>query len=95
MTIDKKDVEHAAHLARLRLSEEEKNQFTSQLAKIIDYVRKLNELDTSGVEPTAHVLTLKNITRPDETKPCLDRGIVLKLAPEAGDGHIRVPKVIE
>lgn len=95
MAIEKKDVEYAARLARLRLSEGEEEQFTAQLARIVEYVRKLNELDTSGVEPTAHVLPLKNVTRPDEMRPSIDRDMILKLAPESGDGYVKVPRVIE
>jgi aspartyl-tRNA(Asn)/glutamyl-tRNA(Gln) amidotransferase subunit C len=95
MPITKKDVEYAARLARLRLSEAEREQFASQLAKIVGYVEKLNELDTKGVEPTAHVLPLKNVTRPDEVKPSINRERILKLAPKTADGLIMVPRVIE
>ena len=95
MAITKKDVEYVARLARLKLSEEEKKHFTSQLRRIVDYVEKLNELDTANVEPTAHVLPLKNVTRKDEVNPSIKREVILKLAPKSGDGFIKVPQVID
>ncbi|HOE28222.1 MAG: Asp-tRNA(Asn)/Glu-tRNA(Gln) amidotransferase subunit GatC [Candidatus Aureabacteria bacterium] len=95
MPISRKDVEYVARLARLRLSEEEKERLTVQLGEIVGYVEKLNELDTADVEPTAHVLPLRNITRPDEVRPCLDRDEALRLAPKAGEGFFRVPQIIE
>lgn len=95
MAITRKDVEYVARLARLRLSEGEKEQFASQLARIVEYVEKLNQLDTARVEPTAHVLPLKNVMRPDEVRPTIARDAVLRLAPKAADGFIKVPQVIE
>jgi len=95
MAITRKDVEHIARLARLKFSEAEQERFASQLAKIVEYVEKLNELDTEGVEPTAHVIPLKNVTRSDELRPSLDRETVLKLAPRAEEGFVKVPKIIE
>ena len=95
MAITKKDVDYIARLAKLKFSEEEKERFTSQLAKIVGYIQKLNELNTEGVEPTAHVLPLKNVTRPDEVRPSLDRAVILELAPRSGEGFIKVPQVIE
>ena len=95
MAITRKDVEYVARLARLRFSDEEKERFASQLAKIVEFVEKLNELDISNVPPTAHALPLTNVVRHDETAPTLDRDAVMKLAPKAGDGFIKVPQVIE
>ncbi len=95
MAITGKDVEYIARLARLKLSDEEKEKFASQLATIVEYVEKLNELDTEGVEPTAHVLPVKNVTRPDEVLPSLRREEILKLAPKSGNGFVDVPQVIE
>ena len=95
MAITKKDVEYVARLARLKLSEAEKEQFTSQLGRIVGYVEKLNELNTEGVEPTAHILPMKNVTRPDETRSCIDRETIIKLAPKTAEGFIKVPQVIE
>jgi aspartyl-tRNA(Asn)/glutamyl-tRNA(Gln) amidotransferase subunit C len=95
MAITREDVEHIARLARLKFSEEDQERFASQLAKIVEYVEKLNELKTEGVAPTAHVIPLKNVTRPDELRPSLAREKILKLAPRSGEGFVKVPKVIE
>ncbi len=95
MPVTRKDVEHVARLARLALSEDEKERFTAQLGAIVGYVEKLNELDTEKVEPTAHILPLRNVTRPDTARPPMGREAVVKLAPKSGGGFIRVPQVIE
>lgn len=89
------DVEHIAHLAKLRLSEEEKEKFGSQLSSILAYVETLNELDTAGVEPTSHVLAIGNIMREDALKPSLPADEALLNAPDRGDNFYRVPKIIE
>jgi aspartyl-tRNA(Asn)/glutamyl-tRNA(Gln) amidotransferase subunit C len=89
------DVEHIAQLAKLRLSEEEKEKFGSQLSSILAYVETLNELDTSGVEPTSHVLAIGNIMREDALKPSLPTDEALLNAPDRGDNFYRVPKIIE
>ena len=65
MSISKKDVEHIADLARIKLSEEEKAKFTSELSAILDFVEKLNEADTSKVSPMTGGTILQNETRPD------------------------------
>jgi len=95
MAITRKEVEYVARLARLRLTEEEKERLTSQLGAIVGYVEKLNELDTTNVEPTAHVLPLKNVTRPDKACPTIDHDTILRLAPKSEDGFVKVPQVIE
>ncbi len=82
-------------LARLELIEEEKRLFSKQIAGIIEYVDKLNELDTSNVEPTAHVISVKNIFRDDRRKQSLPQDIALQNAPDRIDGFYRVPKIIE
>ncbi|MCL5024320.1 MAG: Asp-tRNA(Asn)/Glu-tRNA(Gln) amidotransferase subunit GatC [Nitrospirae bacterium] len=89
------DVEHIAHLARLGLTEEETAKFSPQLTSILLYVEKLNELDTTGVEPTSHVLTLDNVMRDDALRPSLVTAEALMNAPERAEGFYRVPKIIE
>ena len=89
------DVEHIAHLARLRLSQEEKEKFGAQLSSILTYVEKLNELDTSGVEPTSHVLAIGNVMREDALRPSLPTDEALLNAPDRADSFYRVPKIIE
>lgn len=95
MAISKEEVYKVAELARLKLSEEEAERFTSQLNDILEFANKLNELDTDYVEPTSHVLPMINVMREDEVRPSLDREKVLKNAPEHQDGMFRVPAVFE
>lgn len=95
MSISKQDVEHVAELARLELSEEEKERFTGQLNEVLQYVNKLNELDTDDVEPTSHVFQLTNVMREDEVKPSLPIEKVMLNAPDEEDGQIKVPSVLE
>ena len=93
--ITKKDVEYVANLSRLELNDADKAGFVSNLQEILSYIDKLNKLDTSDVEPTAHVLPLKNVKRNDEIKPSLLNEAALKSAPEISDGFFLVPPVIE
>ncbi len=82
-------------LARLAMSEQELARFTEQLNDILDYVDKLNELDTSGVEPMSHALALKNVFRPDVPGQPLTQDRALDNAPQQGEGFFRVPRIIE
>jgi len=95
MKIDKKTVEKVAHLARLEVSEEEKELFATQLSDILDHADKLNELDTEDVEPTAHALPIKNVFRKDEVQESLPQEDVLKNAPDADQGMFKVPQIVE
>ncbi len=95
MSVTIKDVEHVANLARLELTDEEKAQFTEQMNAILKYAEKLNELDTSGVAPTSHVLDVKNVMREDEKRPSWPIEKVMKNAPDEEDGQFRVPAVLE
>jgi aspartyl-tRNA(Asn)/glutamyl-tRNA(Gln) amidotransferase subunit C len=88
-------VEHVAHLARLALSREEMEMFSRQLDSILTYMEKLEELDTSGVEPTSHVLCIKNVMRDDIPQPCLPVDHALSNAPDRSGNFYRVPKIIE
>ena len=90
-----KDVEHVAMLARLELSSEEKQAMTSQLRDTLRYVEKLNELDTEAVEPTAHILPVRNVARADTPRPSLDPKDVLRNAPKRTGELFRVPRVVE
>ncbi|MCG3419811.1 Asp-tRNA(Asn)/Glu-tRNA(Gln) amidotransferase subunit GatC [Oceanobacillus jordanicus] len=93
--ISKDQVKHVAHLARLAVTDEEVDKFTEQLSSIITYAEQLNELDTDGVEPTTHVLDLKNVLRKDEPKDWITQEEALKNAPDKKDGHYRVPSILE
>lgn len=95
MRISKQEIEHIASLARLSLSEKEKELFGSQLSSILDYMEKLNELDTKDIEPTSHVLPLSNVMRDDIPRPSIPREDALLNAPDHTDKFYRVPKIIE
>jgi aspartyl-tRNA(Asn)/glutamyl-tRNA(Gln) amidotransferase subunit C len=95
MKITREEVEKVAILARLELCEEEKDVFTGQMDAILAYVDKLNELDTSGVVPTAHAVPMENAFRDDTTRPSIGVENALANAPERAEGFYRVPKVIE
>ncbi|MRG27295.1 Asp-tRNA(Asn)/Glu-tRNA(Gln) amidotransferase subunit GatC [Laceyella tengchongensis] len=95
MSISKEQVQKVAMLGRLKLSEEEAEQYTTQLNDILQFVEKLNELDTETVEPTSHVLPMQNVLREDEVRPSLERDKALANAPEQQDGMFRVPAVFE
>ena len=95
MEIDKKMVEYVARLARLEITEEEKNLYTRQLGDILDYVEMLNELDTKNVEPVFHVVPMTNVFREDEVKEGITREEALKNAPEKEKGFFKVPRIIE
>ena len=95
MRISKEDIEHIASLARLHLTEGEKDLFGLQLSSILDYMEKLNELDTTDVEPTSHVLPLSNVMRDDVSGPSIQRDDALMNAPDHTDKFFRVPKIIE
>lgn len=94
MALTIKEVEHVALLARLELDDFEKELFAQQLSSILEYVDKLNELDTDGVEPLAHILPVYNIFRKDEVKPGSSREEILANAPLVEDGQYKVPKIM-
>jgi aspartyl-tRNA(Asn)/glutamyl-tRNA(Gln) amidotransferase subunit C len=95
MTIGKKDVEHVARLARLEITDTEKEAFTQQLGAILSYVEKLNALKTEGVEPTATAPGQASVFREDTARPSLPAEKALANAPEQADGFFVVPKIIE
>lgn len=95
MKITKEQIEYVAHLARLEFNEEEKEKFTSQLNNILMYMEKLGKVDTTGVEPETHAISLMNAFREDVVRPSLDPQVSLGNAPEEKASCFRVPKVIE
>ncbi|WP_438434735.1 Asp-tRNA(Asn)/Glu-tRNA(Gln) amidotransferase subunit GatC [Gorillibacterium sp. sgz500922] len=95
MSISLKQVEHVAGLARLELTEQEKDMYTEQLNAILKYAEKLGALDTEGIEPTDHAVPLSNVLREDEVRPSLPLERVLLNAPDEEDGQIKVPAVLE
>ena len=94
MVVTIKDVEHVAKLARLHFTPQEMEKFTHDLNEILQYVDKLNELDTDNVEPLSHVIELANVFRQDVTQPSLPRDQALANAPDHNDEFFKVPKVI-
>jgi aspartyl-tRNA(Asn)/glutamyl-tRNA(Gln) amidotransferase subunit C len=95
MAISREEVEHVAYLARLGLTEDEKTTLQEQLSAILDYMRAINELDTSQIPPTAQVIPLRNVMRADEPQPSLSPDQVLENAPDREGGFFRVPPVLE
>lgn len=95
MNSQKIDVVYVANLARLALNEEEQKLLAKQLDAILDYISKLEEVDTKKVAPTSHVLPLKNVEREDEAIASLPIGEVLKNAPSKDGNFFKVPKIIE
>jgi aspartyl-tRNA(Asn)/glutamyl-tRNA(Gln) amidotransferase subunit C len=95
MAISREDVEHVAHLARLGLSDEEKVVLQEQLSGILEYMRAINELDTSEIPPTAQVIPLSNVMRADEVRPSLPSESILANAPDRVGEFFRVPPVLD
>jgi aspartyl-tRNA(Asn)/glutamyl-tRNA(Gln) amidotransferase subunit C len=89
------DVRYTAQLARLNLSEEEIAKFQAQLSQVLGFVEKLNAVDVSGVEPTAHANAVFNVFRTDEPRPWFTQQEALANAPRQANGLFIVPKVIE
>lgn len=95
MSITKKDVAKVADLARLALTENETEIYTTQLTRILGYVEKLSELDTTGVRPTTYTVPLKTAFREDNVRESLPHEEALKNAPESERGCFKVPQIIE
>jgi aspartyl-tRNA(Asn)/glutamyl-tRNA(Gln) amidotransferase subunit C len=93
--IDKLQVKKVAKLARLELSDAETEEFAGQLNAIIDYVERMNKLNTDGVEPLAHCLPVSNIFREDVIKASLGTEKTLANAPEQDGAFFKVPKILE
>ena len=88
------DVKKVAKLARLALPDDQLEKLTGQLESILHYIDKLKQVDTTGVEPMAHALPVKNVLRPDIPEPGLPLENVLQNAPETDGPFFKVPKVI-
>jgi aspartyl-tRNA(Asn)/glutamyl-tRNA(Gln) amidotransferase subunit C len=92
--LSKKEVEHVAWLAHIELSDREKTLFTEQFNEILDYFKKIDEVDTEGVEPTYHVLDLTNVSRKDRTEPSLTTEEALENAPKKEKNFIKAPRIV-
>jgi aspartyl-tRNA(Asn)/glutamyl-tRNA(Gln) amidotransferase subunit C len=89
------DVDHVARLARLALTDEERERFRQQLGLILKSAERVREVATEDVEPTAHPVPQTNVFREDEVEPCLSAEEALAGAPEAEGGRFKVPRIIE
>ncbi|MBP5975958.1 Asp-tRNA(Asn)/Glu-tRNA(Gln) amidotransferase subunit GatC [Brasilonema sp. CT11] len=92
--IDREQVHKVAHLARLELTPEEEEKFTTQLGSILDYFEQLSELDVSDVPPTLRAIDVKNVTRADDLQPYPNREDILESAPEQEGDFFKVPKIL-
>ena len=95
MSLTQEQVEHIAMLARLQLSEKEKVRYRQQLSQILDYAARLQELDTSGILPTASVMTPRSMLRDDVSRPGMSLEQLMANAPEISDEQFRVPPILE
>jgi aspartyl-tRNA(Asn)/glutamyl-tRNA(Gln) amidotransferase subunit C len=89
--IDREQVLHVARLARLKLTDAEVERMSAELSGILEHVERIAALELDEVEPTAHVIELENVLRPDEPRPSWPREKVLESAPDPADGAFRVP----
>lgn len=94
MRINKEEVEHVAKLARLEITEAEKEAFSQQLSAILTYVEQLRTVETTGIEPTATVVEQANVFREDRVQASLPVEQALSNAPESEEGYFVVPKII-
>ena len=89
------DLSRVVKLARIELTPEEERRLAPQLSEVLKYIEKLNDLDVSGVEPTAHATPLSNVMREDEPRDSLSQEDALRNAPKAANGLFVVPKIVE
>jgi aspartyl-tRNA(Asn)/glutamyl-tRNA(Gln) amidotransferase subunit C len=89
------DVHYVARLARIALTPAEEEQFGAQLSHVLGYIEKLNQLDVSGIEPTAHAVPMVNVVRADQVRPSLTNEQALRNAPAKANGLFLVPKIVE
>lgn len=95
MDLSRAEVEHIAELARLALTDAELALYQEQLSAILDYMQQLQQLDTDAIAPTAAVLPLRSVMRPDVARPAYPRDELLANAPDAQDGCFGVPPVLD
>lgn len=95
MPVTKKDVEHVAKLARLGLTESEKDLFAHQLSSILEFADNLKKLDTANVEPSAHAIPMKNVMREDKAIPFENTADILANGPEVEANMFKVPRIME
>jgi aspartyl-tRNA(Asn)/glutamyl-tRNA(Gln) amidotransferase subunit C len=89
------DVAYLARLARIQLTADEETLFTGQLERVLEHIAKINTLDLSGIEPTAHAISVFDVVREDVVEESLSKQVVLEQAPHQANGLFVVPKVLE
>ena len=92
--IDREQVRKVAHLARLELTPEQEEQFTTQLGRILEYFEQLSELDVSNVQPTTRAIDVSNVTRPDNLQPFANQQAILDSAPDQEGEFFKVPQIL-
>ena len=92
--IDREQVRKVAHLARLELTSEQEEQFTTQLGSILEYFEQLSELDVSNVRPTTRAIDVSNVTRPDDLQPFANQQAILDSAPDQEGEFFKVPQIL-
>ncbi|WP_413173526.1 Asp-tRNA(Asn)/Glu-tRNA(Gln) amidotransferase subunit GatC [Anabaena azotica] len=92
--IDREQVHKVANLARLELTPDEEEKFTTQLGSILEYIEQLSELDVTNVLPTTRAIDVSNVTREDKLLPYPDREAILRSAPEQEGEFFKVPKIL-
>ncbi|WP_212698396.1 Asp-tRNA(Asn)/Glu-tRNA(Gln) amidotransferase subunit GatC [Vallitalea pronyensis] len=95
MKITKEQIEHVANLARLNLTDNEKEQMTKDMVAIINFANQINEQEVENINPTDHVIPITNVFRKDEVHPSNNRDELLINAPSKQHGCFSVPKVVE
>jgi aspartyl-tRNA(Asn)/glutamyl-tRNA(Gln) amidotransferase subunit C len=95
MTLTKEQVEHIAHLARLKLTPDEVERYQAQLSAILEYANRLQSVDTSGIPPTFSVLPPRSVLREDKARPGLAPEDLLRNAPDSEAGQFKVPPVLD
>ena len=89
------DIKYVANLARIALTPDEEAKLGAQLGDILGYIKQLEELDVTGVEPMAHAVPLANVLRADEVRPSIPQEVALANAPKQANGLFIVPKIVE
>lgn len=95
MSVSKEELYHLAKLSKLEIKEEKIDEITQKISDIVDFANALAGVNVDGVNPTAHILDIKNVLRKDEVEESFSREEILKNAPETQGGCISVPKVVE
>lgn len=95
MSVSKEEVLHIANLSKLYIEDEKIEKYTNELSNMVDLANSLEKVNVEGVNPTNHILDIKNVFRKDEVSPSSTREEILKNAPQSQGGCVSVPKVVE